>query len=193
MIVSPDTYRENRIPPGQSRTRKWPVLHYGQVPDRFAQRLELEVLGLVERPLNSLGTNFWLLPQVAGLCRFPLRDAVVPTGQHLGRSRRPRIDRTRGHAADAHVRRAHGYDDGWTTNLPLADFLADDALLADPHDGDPSCRSRRPGARHGAAALRLEKRQVAQAIELVARDQPGLWERGGYHNHGDPWTEERFG
>ena len=26
IIISPDTRRDNRIPPGQSRTKKWPVL-----------------------------------------------------------------------------------------------------------------------------------------------------------------------
>ncbi|MCA9264991.1 MAG: molybdopterin-dependent oxidoreductase [Planctomycetales bacterium] len=31
-----------------------------------------------------------------------------------------------------------------------------------------------------------------KGIELVEQDQPGYWERAGYHNHGDPWSEERF-
>jgi len=30
-------------------------------------------------------------------------------------------------------------------------------------------------------------------IEVMAEDRPGFWERNGYHNHGDPWKEERFG
>ena len=27
---------------------------------------------------------------------------------------------------------------------------------------------------------------------LHEHDRAGYWEEGGYHMHGDPWTEERF-
>ena len=87
----------------------------------------------------------------------------------------------------------HGFDNGWTTNLPLADFLADDALLADLHDGQPIA------ADHGGPVRGMEPRLYARksakwirGIELVADDQAGYWERGGYHMRGDPWAEERF-
>jgi DMSO/TMAO reductase YedYZ molybdopterin-dependent catalytic subunit len=30
-------------------------------------------------------------------------------------------------------------------------------------------------------------------IKLVSQDEPGFWERAGYHKHGDPWREERYG
>ena len=52
VIVSPDTRREQRIPPGQVRTRKWPVLHYGRVPLVSTDRWRLEVRGLVETPFS---------------------------------------------------------------------------------------------------------------------------------------------
>ena len=88
---------------------------------------------------------------------------------------------------------AHGYDSGWTTNLPLADFLTDDAVFADRHDGEPLT------ANHGGPCRLIVPRLYAwksakwlRAIELVALDRPGYWEQGGYHNHGDPWTEQRF-
>jgi DMSO/TMAO reductase YedYZ molybdopterin-dependent catalytic subunit len=32
-----------------------------------------------------------------------------------------------------------------------------------------------------------------KGIELLDRDQAGFWERNGYHMHGDPWKEERYG
>lgn len=87
-----------------------------------------------------------------------------------------------------------GYDDGWTTNLPLADFLQDDVLLADTHDGAPLT------AEHGGPLRAIVPRLYAwksakwlRSIDLSAVDRPGYWEQGGYHNHGDPWTEERFG
>ena len=29
-------------------------------------------------------------------------------------------------------------------------------------------------------------------IDFAAADHPGFWEVRGYHNRGDPWTEERY-
>ena len=89
---------------------------------------------------------------------------------------------------------ATGSDYGWTTNLPLADFLADDALIADLHDGEPLDPD------HGAPARLMIPQFYAgksakwlRRLTLVEHDQPGDWEQGGAPNHGNPWTEERFG
>src|SRR5207245_258978 len=88
---------------------------------------------------------------------------------------------------------ATGYDDGWTTNLPLADFLQDDVLLADRHDGEPL------SSEHGGPVRLVVPRLYAwksakwiKGLTLLAEDQPGLWEQMGYHDRGDPWLEERF-
>ncbi len=78
--------------------------------------------------------------------------------------------------------------------LPLAHFLAEDALLADTHDGAPR------SAEHGGPVRAMIPRLYAwksakwvRAIELLPADRPGYWERAGYHNRGNPWAEERFG
>ncbi|MCH8243691.1 MAG: molybdopterin-dependent oxidoreductase [Planctomycetes bacterium] len=75
-----------------------------------------------------------------------------------------------------------------------SDFLADDALLADRHDGEPIT------ADHGGPLRLVVPRLYAwksakwlKSIQLLSEDKPGLWEQLGYHNHGDPWTEERHG
>jgi len=52
IIISADTYRENRIPDGQTRTRKWPVLHATNVPKINLDTWKLEIGGLVENPLS---------------------------------------------------------------------------------------------------------------------------------------------
>ena len=95
---------------------------------------------------------------------------------------------------DARYVLAHGYDQGWTTNFPLKDFLVPDALVATHHDGEPLALE------HGAPARLILPRLYAwksakwvSAIELLSKDKAGFWERNGYHMHGDPWTEERFG
>jgi DMSO/TMAO reductase YedYZ molybdopterin-dependent catalytic subunit len=75
----------------------------------------------------------------------------------------------------------------------VSDFLADDALLADTHDGRPI------PLEHGGPVRGLVPQLYAWksakwicGIELSACDKPGYWERGGYHLHGDPWKEQRF-
>jgi len=194
VIISSDTRRDHRIPPGQTRTRKWPVLHYGRVPHVSLDTWELTIDGLVDQPLKFTWEEFQQLPRVKVFSDFH----CVTTWSRLGNmwegvSVRELMDRA-GVQAEAKFVVAHGYDDGWTTNMPLADFLSPDALFADTHDGEPL------SADHGGP-LRLvvpllyawKSAKWVKRIELVAQDQPGLWERAGYHMHGDPWKEERFG
>lgn len=194
IIISPDTRRANRIPPGQSRTRKWPVLHYGYVPTIPLEKWKLHILGLVERPLVFSWAEYQALPRVKVFSDFHCVTQWSRLGNVWeGVSTREIMQRA-GVLPEAKFVVAHGYDSGWTTNLPLADFASEDALLADTHDGEPISDD------HGGP-LRLvvpllyawKSAKWLRAIEFVAEDQPGYWERGGYHNHGDPWTEERFG
>jgi DMSO/TMAO reductase YedYZ molybdopterin-dependent catalytic subunit len=99
-----------------------------------------------------------------------------------------------GALADARFVLVHGLDRGWTTNLPLADFLAEDALVAITHDEEPLT------AEHGGPARLIVPRLYAwksakwvTGVELLAQDRAGFWEANGYHMRGDPWKQERFG
>ena len=84
-------------------------------------------------------------------------------------------------------------DGGYTTNLPLHEFLDDDVILAHRHDG----RDLEPD--HGWP-LRLvvpklyawKSAKWVRAIEFTDQDRRGFWEVRGYHNHADPWKEERY-
>jgi DMSO/TMAO reductase YedYZ molybdopterin-dependent catalytic subunit len=89
---------------------------------------------------------------------------------------------------------AHGYDRGFTTNIPLADFLAEDALIAITHDGEPLTVDHGGPARLVVPRLYTWKSaKWLHSIELLQRDQAGFWESNGYHMHGDPWEEQRHG
>ncbi|MGH7136577.1 MAG: sulfite oxidase-like oxidoreductase, partial [Pirellulales bacterium] len=188
-IISPDTRRAERVPPGQSRTRKWPVLDAFGPPRIDLDHWSLRVFGLVERELTFSLREFQALPRVRVFADLH----CVTTWSRLGNvwegvSTRELLDRA-GIRPAAKFVVCHAYDNGWTTNLPLAHFLSADALLADKHDGQPIT------IEHGGPVRGMVPQLYAwksakwiKAIELVAEDQAGYWEELGYHMHGDPWT-----
>ncbi|MBI4876887.1 MAG: sulfite oxidase-like oxidoreductase [Acidobacteria bacterium] len=184
-----------RIPPGQSQTHKWPVLDASGPPVIDLTQWKFEVRGLVNRPIRWNWEEFLALPRAKVLADFH----CVTRWSRLdnlweGVSTRELVERAGGVRPEASYVLAHGYDQGWTTNLPLGDFLSDDALVALAHDGQPLTLE------HGGPARLIVPQLYAwksakwiAAIEFLAQDRAGFWERNGYHMHGDPWKEERFG
>ena len=83
--------------------------------------------------------------------------------------------------------------DGYTTNLALEDFAAEDALLAHSWSGDPLELEHGGPVRVVVPHLYFWKSaKWLQRIEFRTDDAPGYWEVRGYHNRGDPWAEERY-
>jgi DMSO/TMAO reductase YedYZ molybdopterin-dependent catalytic subunit len=195
VIVSPDTRRGNRIPPGQSRTKKWPVLDAAGPPRIDPAKWRLRVGGLVAEPREFSWEEFQELARVRVFSDFHCVTRWSRLGNiWQGVSVRELLRLAGGPLANARFVLAYGYDFGWTTNMPLEDFLTDDALVATEHDGEPL------SLEHGGPARLIVPRLYAwksakwlSAIELIDEDRPGFWERNGYHMHGNPWTEERFG
>ena len=193
VIVSPDVHRRERLPPGQVRTRKWPVLHWGRVPRVPRDRWRLRVTGLVQRELILDWDSFSALPQVRVLADFHCVTRWSRLGNLWEGVQAQVLLQQAGLRPEARFVILQGYDDGWTTNVPLDDFLAPDVLLAHSHDGQPL------SPEHGGPVRVVIPRLYAwksakwiRTIRLVAEDEPGYWERCGYHNHGDPWRQERF-
>lgn len=197
MIISPDTRRENRIPPGQSQTTKWPVLDAGGPPGGLTlENWRLEIAGLVKNPVTLRWEDFAKLPRVKVLADFH----CVTRWSRLdntwdGVSIRHLLEEVAGGVLpDGAFLVAHGYDSGWTTNLPLRDALSEDALVATHHDGEPLLLEHGWPARLMVPQLYAWKSaKWLRRLEVRAQDQAGFWERNGYHMHGDPWKEERFG
>jgi len=184
--------QEPRLPPGQVVTDKWPVLHYGSVPRTDLKTWDFKVHGLVEAPQRWTWEEFQKLPRVKVrsdihcVTRWSRYDNLWE-----GVSIREVLDRAK-LRPEAHHAIAHA-ENGFTANLPLRELLNDDVLLADKHDGEPLTPD------HGYPLRLVVPRRYfwksakwIRAIELVASDQPGFWERNGYHNEADPWREERF-
>jgi DMSO/TMAO reductase YedYZ molybdopterin-dependent catalytic subunit len=193
MIISPDTRREQRLPPGQSETRKWPVLDASGTPPIDMAKWRLEVFGLVEREVSLTWDEFQQLPRVEVFSDFHCVTRWSRLNNTWSGVSVATLMELAGVKPEARFVSAMGYDYGWTTNLPLADFLVEDALVATHHDGVPLTPE------HGGPARLVVPRLYAWksakwlgGLELLAEDRAGFWERNGYHMHGDPWKEERF-
>lgn len=197
-ILSPDTLRGDagaRTPPGQTLTSKWPVLHYGNVPrvDPYSPDWSLRVFGLCDAPFEIRYDEIRSLPAVDVLCdihcvthwsRLNNTFTGVPTRLLIERAR-PK--------PEARFVMCH-CEAGFTTNLPLAEFIADDCILAYAWEGKDLEPEHGWPLRALIPRLYLWKSaKWIRAIELRATDAPGFWELNGYHMHGDPWSEERFG
>lgn len=196
VIQSPDTLRAERLPPRQVLTRKWPVLHAGEVPEFDPRTWDFTVfpIPLVDRIQRFTWEEFSALPRVRVFAdmhcvtRWSKLDNLwegVPT--------RELLDRVRVSSAAKFVMVHCEY--GFTTNLPIADFFDDDALFALKHNNDDLTPD------HGYP-LRLvipklyawKSAKWVRGIEFMTGDQPGFWEspqNGAYHMRGDPWTEQR--
>jgi DMSO/TMAO reductase YedYZ molybdopterin-dependent catalytic subunit len=195
VIISPDTRRQNRVPPGQARTRKWPVLDASGPPSIDLAKWRLILEGLVRKPVAFTWPEFLALPRVKVFSDFHCVTRWSRLGNLWeGVSTRTLVELAGGLKPEAKFAVAYGYDHGWTTNLPVEHLLAADALVAIKHDGEDLTLE------HGAPARLIVPRLYAWksakwlgVIEFVEQDRPGFWERNGYHMLGDPWKEQRFG
>ena len=195
VIVSPDTGRGGRVPPGQSRTRKWPVLDASGPPQIDTATWRFRIAGLVGQETEWNWQEFLSLPRVKVFADFHCVTRWSRLGNLWeGVATRELVERAGGARPEARFVMAYGYDRGWTTNLPLEHFLAQDALVALYHDGEPL------PLEHGGPARLVVPQLYAwksakwiAGVEFLARDRPGFWEMSGYHMRGDPWREERFG
>ena len=181
-----------RLPPGQHQVRDWPVLDLGIQPNIPHWRWRLDLTGLIDTPASWDWAAFETLPQshfvsdihcVTTWSRYDNRWDGVATRDIL------EIVRPKPEARFVHL---HSFD-GYTTNLPLEDFAAADALLAHSWEGKPLDRDHGGPVRLGVPHLYFWKSaKWIRGSEFLAEDKPGYWEVRGYHNHGDPWTEQRY-
>ena len=194
IIVSPDTRRAKRIPPGQSRTKKWPVLDASGPPSIDTSRWRLRISGLVTRETEWSWEEFLKLPRTKVFADFHCVTRWSRLGNVWeGVSTRELLQQAGGALDTAAFVMAYGYDRGWNTNLPLSEFLAEDALVAFKHDGEPITTEHGGPARLIVPCLYAWKSAKWLAgIEVMDRDRAGFWEKNGYHMHGDPWTQERY-
>jgi len=182
-----------RLPPGQVVTQKWPVLHYGMVPKVDLSTWKLAVSGAVEHPFELRWPELLALPRQETTCdihcvtrwsRYDNRFEGVPLRAILARAA------VRPEARYVLVSAEHGF----TTNVPMEDFVRDANLLALKHNGEELTPE------HGGPVRLLiphlyfwKSAKWVRGFEFLEEDYPGFWEQNGYHMRGDPWDEERYG
>lgn len=181
-----------RLPPGQHLVRNWPVLDLGRQPDVRVDRWRLTVDGAVARPVTLDWQAFLQLPQqsrtsdihcVTSWSRYDNAWRGVATRTILD------LVEPRDEASAVML---HAYD-GYTTNLPLADFAAEEAILVHEWDGKPLARDHGGPMRLVVPHLYFWKSaKWLKRIEVLKADRAGFWEVNGYHMRGDPWKEQRY-
>jgi DMSO/TMAO reductase YedYZ molybdopterin-dependent catalytic subunit len=193
LITSPDTKRTNRIPPGQRVVTKWPVLHHGNVPPLDLSRWTFAITGLVAEKRKFNWQEFTALKQVK-----VFSDVHCVTGwskldnlwEGISSGTIAKLATVLPEARFVIIHATGGF----TANLTLDDFLETDVLFVLRHDGEELTPEHGYPVRLVVPRLYFWKSaKWVTGVEFVAQDRPGFWESRGYHNHGDPWKEERYG
>jgi DMSO/TMAO reductase YedYZ molybdopterin-dependent catalytic subunit len=181
-----------RLPPGQSATLKWPVLHYGSIPRFDPRTWDFRIWGLVERPRKLSWDEFSHLPMkevvadmhcVTRWSRFDVRwDGVPFTEVAALATLKPEAKFVLVHA-----------EEDFTANVPLTDLMRPTTLFALKHNGEPL------PPEHGYPVRLVVPHFYAwksvkwvRGIEFLAEDAPGFWEQNGYNMYGDPFREQRY-
>jgi DMSO/TMAO reductase YedYZ molybdopterin-dependent catalytic subunit len=181
-----------RLPPGQHLVRDWPVLDLGLTPRVKLDQWSLRVFGAVQEAVTWDWESYQALPQVEEISDI---HCVTTWSRYdnewSGVSTRTLLDAVRPVDAASFVV-LHGHD-GYTTNLPLADFAAPGAILAQSWQGKPLTPEHGGPVRLIVPHLYLWKSaKWLERIEIRTGDSAGYWETRGYHDRGDPWEEQRY-
>lgn len=191
-VLEQEMKAAGRLPPGQSLTLKWPVLHYGSVPRFDPERWDFRVYGMVEAPVRWTWAELNRLPKVKRHADFHCVTRWSRFDNDWeGVSFREVLSHVKLKSGVSHVL-VHA-EQGYTATVPLADLDREEVLFATHHDGEPL------SADHGYP-LRLivphlyawKSVKWVRGIEFLDHDEAGFWERNGYHMYGDPFKEQRF-
>jgi DMSO/TMAO reductase YedYZ molybdopterin-dependent catalytic subunit len=192
VVTGPPEHALRRVPPGQRVTRGWPVLHEGPVPSFDPLTWRLQFIGACNEPYEVSYAKVQAFPKielhsdfhcVTGWSKLDNVWRGVPT--------KALLDKTEPAADATHVL-VHA-ERGYAANLPLEILMQEEAALVWSHNGQDLAPE------HGFPLRLIVPRlygwksvKWVRAIELRTQDKRGFWETRGYHNHGDPWREERY-
>jgi len=195
--------QEGRLPPGQSLTQKFPVLHYGPVPSFNPATWDLRLWGEVEEEIVWTWDQIQQLPTqkikmdlhcVTKWSKFDTEWEGISVRQLVD-------DGVLKLKPDARYVVQHA-EYGFTVNLPLEVVLADNFLLATHFNGEPITPDHGyplrgvvgyiPGREDLRTPYLWKGAKWLRSLEFRATDREGFWEQAGYHNEADIWKEQRF-
>ncbi|MBM3947078.1 MAG: sulfite oxidase-like oxidoreductase [SAR202 cluster bacterium] len=184
--------RRERVPGGQFVTDKFPVLTYGPTRKVDLVAFRMRLFGLVEKECELTWQQLMALPKTILTADFHCVTQWSRLENTWEGVKTQDLVKLAGIRPEAEYVMVHCFG-GYTTNLPLEDFLEETSMLAYRHDG------RELPADHGGP-LRLvvphlygwKSAKWMNGVEFMKDDRPGFWEQRGYHMRGDPWKEERF-
>lgn len=195
---------EGRLPPGQALTNKFPVLHYGPVPRFNAATWDFRIWGEVVKEVTWTWDEFNQLPRsqvtmdIHCVTRWSKFDTLWE-GVSVGTLVRQGLIRLRPQARFVLQHAEYGF----TANVPLEVVLADNFLLATHFNGVPLSPDHGFPLRGVVGNIPSQPElkvpyfwkgaKWLRGLQFLAEDEPGFWERAGYHNDADVWREERFG
>ena len=181
-----------KLPVGQVKTVKWPVLDLGFKPDISHSEWKLTIDGEVENPMVLNWEDFMNLPQTEDVSDFHCvttwsRMDVPWAGVRLVDLAALVVPK----ATATHII-CHGYDK-YTTNLSLVEALKEDVLLVHTADKKPLERD------HGGPVRMITPQLYAwkgskwiNRIEFLPYNKLGFWELRGYSNTAYPWRNDRY-
>jgi DMSO/TMAO reductase YedYZ molybdopterin-dependent catalytic subunit len=185
--------RDPRLPPGQYDTGdRWPVLTAEVTPRVDTATWSFTVDGLVAKPTT------WSWDEIHALPASTYAGDIhcVTTWSKLGVNFAGVSVDTLLEAAGVQPSATHVLarsSTGYTTNLPLADVTGGKAWVVWEYEGNPL------PVEHGGPARLLvphlyfwKSAKWVSGLQLLDHDEPGFWERNGYHDRGDPWLEQRY-
>lgn len=194
---------EGRLPPGQSTTDRFPVLHYGPVPSFNPKTWDFRVTGEVEAPLTLNWEEFQKLPRttivmdIHCVTRWSKFDTVWE-----GVAVRTLLDQglVKLKPSAQFVLQVAEY--GFTANIPLAVALQENFLLATHYNSEPITPEHGyplrgvvgaiPSRPDLATPYLWKGAKWLRGLQFLAEDRLGFWEQAGYHNEADIWKEQRY-
>ena len=195
--------QEGRLPPGQSYTQRFPVLHYGPIPGFNPATWDFKVWGEVEKPFTLSWDEFNRLPRtqitmdIHCVTKWSKFDTLWE-----GVSLKTLIDagllKLKPQARFVLEHAEYGY----TTNIPLKVAVQPNFIMATHFNGEPLSPDHGYPLRGVVGAIPSQRSletlyfwkgaKWLRGLEFLSQDQPGFWEKAGYHNEADVWKEERF-
>ncbi|HYF48493.1 MAG TPA: sulfite oxidase-like oxidoreductase [Planctomycetota bacterium] len=190
--VAAQQQSRSKVPPGQHIPKNWPRLDLGFIPEVPIEKWRLRVSGLVEKPQEWSIEEFMKLPQSEQVADMHCVTTWSVLDSHFAGVKFRDLAKIVGVKPEAKFVYFTSYD-GYSTNLDLEGCMDDDVMVIHSWNKKPLTPD------HGCPVrMLIPKRYLwksakwVRQIEFIPQDRLGYWELRGYHNHADPWTEERF-